>query len=160
MQLHASLLVAVCYALSFPVVPAEPQSDRNEPIIELAHAATLDPVAVATLSVPGADPSRTTARLTVPAGAHWQTVMVNESLILTLESGELRVSMEDGQARIARAAETNLGGSRLDEIMPDQEVIMRAGDRLVAHGDGALSVRSDGADTTATLIRVSLPATP
>lgn len=180
MRLHASLLVTVCCALSFPFVPAEPSFNRNEPIVDRfptthdavawnsgpivtrisSHEATLETVAVTTLSVPRVDPVRTSAQLTVPAGAQWQTTMVHESLILTLESGELRVSLKDGEARIARDAETNLGGSTLDVITPDREAIMRAGDRLVAHGDGKLTVQSDGAYTTASIIRVGLPATP
>ena len=121
-------------------------------------AATIDILSVSKLNVPEAHPVRTTARLTVPPGAQWQTVMAGDSFTLALETGSLRVGLQDGRARIARATDSILGGRTLDEIAPGEEATMWAGDRLVVHGNVALVVHGVGEMTAiATIVRVTTP---
>jgi hypothetical protein len=181
MRLYTSLLVAFCCALSLPLALAEPTLTRNEPIVDLidvdvdavswsataspesvvtTSAATIEILSVSKLNVPEAHPVRTTARLTVPPRAQWQTVLAGDSLTLALETGSLRVGLQDGQARIARATDSIhwIGGRTLDELAPGEEATMWAGDRLVVHGNGTLVVHGLGEMTAiATIVRVTTP---
>ena len=123
-----------------------------------AQEAMLETVTVTTLRVPGPDPVKTSARLTMLPGTRWQESLVNESFVLTLESGVIRIGLEDGKARVARAPGSLLPGSTLVEIMPGDVATLRAGDRLISHDGGSVWVQNVGAiGASATVIRVGMP---
>jgi hypothetical protein len=118
--------------------------------------ATIEVLSVSTLTVPRGPLLRTTARLRVPPGAHWSTDVPDGSLLLTPESGVLRVALSDGRALIARGADPLLGSRSLDEIGPGETATIAVGDRLVARGKGSLDVASVGQTTTiATLVEMA-----
>lgn len=172
-------LMACCCGLSLLPAPAAPELKRNEPIGDLsdgevgevigsgaptplgvvtASAATVEMLSVSQLNVPEANPVRSTARLTVPPRAQWQTDLAGDAFSLALETGSLRVSVHDGRARIARAIEPIFGTRTLDEIAPGAAATMWAGDRLVIHGIGSLVVHSIG--EMAAISTISCVATP
>lgn len=143
---NVALVVVATGTLAFGLTPSAPVAGQDEADTQ----ATIEMVSVSKLNVPEAHPVRTTARLMVPPRAQWQTVMADESLILSLETGSLRVGLHDGQARIVRAIDSIhwIGASTLDEIGPGEEATMWAGDRLVIHDNGTLVVHGVG-DVTA-----------
>jgi len=169
-------LTAGWYALSLAVAPTQPIIDCSDGATDgdavnvsgtatpagvvTPLTATIEVLAVATLNVPEAHPVRTTSRLTVPPGAQWQSVMAGDSLALSLETGSIRVDLHDGRARIARGIDSSpcMTDRDLADLASGEEATLRAGDRMILHGDSALMVHGVG-DMTAigTVVRITTP---
>lgn len=133
-------------------------SHTATPTGSVAPSATIETLSVSTLNVPEVHAFRTISRLTVSPRAQWQTVMADESLTLSLETGSLHIELHDGSARIARGIDSihRIGGSNLVEFASGEELTMWPGDRLVFHGYGTLMVYGAGNETAdATLVRVT-----
>jgi hypothetical protein len=124
-----------------------------------AQEAALETIAMTTLRMPGPDPIKQTARLTLLPDTRWHAALADESFILTLESGIFRISVVDGKARIAKAPGVLLSGITLVEILPGDVATMKAGDRLISHDSGSVWVENVGTiGAAATVIRVGIPA--
>jgi translation initiation factor IF-1 len=123
-----------------------------------AQEAVLETIAVTTLRMPGPDPIKTTARLTLLPDTRWHAALADESFILTLDAGLFRISLEDGRARIARAPGSIFSGRTLVEIVPGDVATLRPGDRLISHDSGSVWVQNVGEiGAAATVIRVRVP---
>lgn len=104
----------------------------------IVAAATEEVVSTRAIRIPGAGATEIISRLTVPPGAQWTTPLPDGSLLLLIENGKLHVTLVDGRARIVRIFDPLLSRLALPELGPGQEVVLDAGDRLVARGDGAI----------------------
>jgi hypothetical protein len=138
-------------ALNSRVAPS--RSTPSAADVPLAEVPRVTDVLLTTtpLVYPPAGAVRTVRLVTLPAGAPWETEIRAGSLLLTVASGGVQITINEGTARIVSRSGT--GPSQM--VAPGVSVLLLPGDRLHMQGRGSLLARNVTQDpVVAAVIRV------